>query len=186
MQVEQYKNICNYFLTLEQDLSNTSKFVEHCEDNFKTYSFEFYKIIQLSCAEIDSVLKELCKLWNVDVETKNIKDYAKIIIPNYYQLHNFSTRMIFSSTPLIFVPWKEWTLDRAPLWWRDYQRLKHNHTDNFHLATLENAYLSLSALMITIHMIKLTFSPGELDSYMMLTQKLSIDYICDVTPRKLE
>ena len=184
MQIEQYKNLRNYFLTLEQDLSNTSKFVEHCEDNFKTYSFEFYKIIQLSCAEIDSILKELCKLWDTNSKAQTIKDYAKIIIPNYSQLHRFSTHMIYSSTPLLFFPWKEWTLDSAPLWWRHYQKLKHNHTDNFHLATLENAYLCLSAHMIALDMIKWTFEPTELNFYMTLTQRLSIDYVCSTSPQK--
>lgn len=116
MKIEQYKNLWSYFLTLEQDLHNTSRFVEHCDSNFKTYSFEFYKIIQLSCAEIDSTLKELCRLWKTGGKAERIKDYAQIIIPNYYNLDKFSTHMIFSSTPLTFSPWKDWSINQAPTW----------------------------------------------------------------------
>lgn len=174
MTVEQYKNLWNYFLTLEQDLQNTSKFVEHCEDNFKTYSFEFYKIIQLSCAEIDSSLKELCEFFSPGSKPDRITKYAKIIIPNYPELHRCSTYMSFSGAPLVFLPWKDWTISNSPLWWRDYQKLKHNHTEHFNLATLENAYLSLSALMLISQILKDAFDPNELNFCRIATQRLSI------------
>ena len=50
----------NYFLSIERDLSETSRYIEpYGQEN--AYSFEFYKIIMLSCAEIESAFKKLCK-----------------------------------------------------------------------------------------------------------------------------
>jgi len=184
MTFEQYKNHWNYFLTLEQDMSDTSKFVEHCEANYNTFSFEFFKIIQLSCAEIDSLLKELCKLWEPNSKAKCIKNYAKIIIPKYTKLNEFSTMMNYSGLPLLFCPWQHWTCEASPNWWRDYQHLKHNHTKNFDLATMKNAYYCLSALLIVLNMIRWTFPINEIDFFPNITQRLSINYVCQVAPPK--
>jgi len=181
MTTEQYINHRNYFLTLEKDLGETTKYVEHCYDNYKTYSFEFFKIIQLSCAEIDSLLKDLCKCWNPDTKASNITQYANIIIPEYSKIEDYSTVMNFSSPPLSFLPWKDWSPEKAPTWWRQYQSLKHNHTENFKYATLENAYLCLSALFIILHMLRNTFKVGELH-FLPCTQRMSIGYILKVTP----
>ena len=47
MDEKQLKNMWNYFLSLEQDLSNTSRFVEP-QGQENVYSFEFAKILILA------------------------------------------------------------------------------------------------------------------------------------------
>ena len=41
---DELTNMWNYFLTLEQDISNTSRFVEPSTQE-NVFSFEFYKIL---------------------------------------------------------------------------------------------------------------------------------------------
>lgn len=51
-----------YYLAIEEDLANCSRYVEFGEQNYTTYSTEFAKIIVLASAEIDTILRELCEL----------------------------------------------------------------------------------------------------------------------------
>ena len=51
--------IWNYYLTLEADISNTSRYIEpRGQEN--VHSFEFAKILILACTELESVFKLLC------------------------------------------------------------------------------------------------------------------------------
>jgi hypothetical protein len=43
-------------------------------------------------------------------------------------------------------PWQEWTTGVNPGWWKDHNAIKHARHDNFHLANLEQAVVSMSAL----------------------------------------
>lgn len=60
MTEDEFDNTWCYFRIIESDLQNTSRFVEVCENNLKTYSSEFAKIIMITCSEIDSLCKMLC------------------------------------------------------------------------------------------------------------------------------
>ena len=61
-----------YFLSLESDLEDCSKYVEFTSTNYKTYSIEFAKIILLASAEFDTVAKELCKIINPNINLNGI------------------------------------------------------------------------------------------------------------------
>ena len=51
----------DYFLSLEEDLLRSVRFVEPVEDNFGTYSTEFAGVILGAASEVDVVLKLLCR-----------------------------------------------------------------------------------------------------------------------------
>lgn len=56
---KELSGIWNYYLSLEKDLDNTSRFIEpRGQEN--VFSFEFAKLLVLSCTELESVLKLLC------------------------------------------------------------------------------------------------------------------------------
>ena len=56
----------SYYLSIERMLEDTRRFVATSDENKNTYSDEFAKIILLSCSEIDSILKIICKLKGVE------------------------------------------------------------------------------------------------------------------------
>lgn len=56
---ETMNEIWNYYLSLEKDLDNTSRYIEP-KGQENVFSFEFAKPLVLSCTELESVLKLLC------------------------------------------------------------------------------------------------------------------------------
>ena len=50
----------SYYMSLEDDLIETSRYVEICEDNFDTYSTRFTRLMLSAASEVDVVAKILC------------------------------------------------------------------------------------------------------------------------------
>lgn len=144
---EYNKDVWAYYLNLENDFCNTLNYVEFSEDNYNTYSKEFAKQLLSICSEIDVVFKILCELIAPDEKRNNICDYAKILC-DFDGLT--SSQVIYSYTKSTYSPFKDWTVDNSPTWWRDYNALKHrrNDSDNFKNGNLKNVFDSLAALYI--------------------------------------
>ena len=53
------RGMWNYFLMLESDLDNTSRYIEPSKQE-DVYSFEFAKLLILACTEVESVFKAIC------------------------------------------------------------------------------------------------------------------------------
>ncbi len=52
-------------------------------DRKRYFLFEYYKIISLSCAEVETVLKLICKTIDEEKNPRNIKEYAEILLAKY-------------------------------------------------------------------------------------------------------
>ena len=73
--------IWNYYLSLEKDLDNTSRSIEP-KGQENVFSFEFAKLLVLSCTELESVLKLLC--YECSGENKgDIGKYKETVLTNY-------------------------------------------------------------------------------------------------------
>ena len=48
----------NYFLAIESDFENISRYIEFSESNNKTFSIELARIIMSSSQEIDGIMKK--------------------------------------------------------------------------------------------------------------------------------
>lgn len=145
MDEKQLKNMWNYFLSLEQDLSNTSRFVDP-QGQEDVYSFEFAKIIILGCTEVESAFKVLCK----EIDGNNYGDigqYKSVILtkfPNITEAEVYIPRWNRS-----FKPFEEWK--SGPLsWWSDYGVIKHSRDSHFSNASYKNAAFTLSALYVIL------------------------------------
>ncbi|MBO1257076.1 hypothetical protein J3L16_15435 [Alteromonas sp. 5E99-2] len=149
-----------YFLSLEKDFVQTHHFVEVTTANYATYSVEYSKILQLSCAEIDSVLRNLCTILEPQCDFPNnesrsgrIGDYKKIINKHCPEFINAEVTLTHGFN---CVPWEKWSKNKPPKWWSSYNLVKHYRHSNFHEANLENVIYSLSALMIaTLYLYRL-------------------------------
>lgn len=158
----------SYYLSIEKMFINTIQFVSPSKENEKTYSDEFTKIILLSCSEIDSILKLLCKLNKINLKEKefNMKNYSKMLEkdktiknesygPQYVSTINES---FLAVTPFENI---NSNIKYAGLdWWEDYQYLKHNRMENAKKGNLKNALCSVSA-----HYILMTKLMDYLDEY---------------------
>lgn len=152
----------NYYLSIEKMLKDTEKYVAISYENKDTYSIEFTKIILLACAEIDSILKIICKLkqnikkdtrYKMEVyasvleEFKDLKEEAYTIFPNTF----------IDERVLAVAPFK--SMDKNKLygglpWWEAYQKLKHNRLENAINGNLFNALSSIAAYYILIGILK--------------------------------
>jgi len=147
-----------YFLSLEKDLINLRGFIEIHPDNYKTYSLELSKILQLACAEIDSVCRLLCKEIDSssvfhdsddkDSKKGNIAEYKRIFLNKYPKIGESEVCIPGLEDPI--KPWIDWKTQYSPSWWRDHNKVKHYRHDCFKFANLENTLFSMSALMIMI------------------------------------
>ena len=140
-----FNGVWNYYLSLESDLANTSRYIEPAGQE-ETHSFEFAKIIILACTEIESVMKAICfELTNS--EKGNMGEYKETILTKFPKI--VQAQVTVSRLGRDIVPFDGW--DSGPLpWWDAYTAVKHKRGTEFEKASYHNAVLSLSALYILI------------------------------------
>lgn len=158
MDRDRFEIYWGYYLSIEKMLAETRQYVSPSSANRSTYSDEFTKIILLSCAEIDSILKCLCEIENIDSASRHYSmvDYAKLLNRNsrindigYTPFYNSS----LTEKPLIAFPFIDLDENKpyANLkWWENYQKIKHDRIENVELGNLENAVFSLVAHYIVV------------------------------------
>lgn len=139
--------IWNYYLMIEEDFVETLKYVEPCEDNYKTYSKKYNSLLLSICSEIDVICKVLCKNIDSSLSYNNITAYRKLL-KNYNNFPNQSCT--FNRMDKKIIPWLTWNNDKNPQWWKDYNKLKHNRLadDNDTKGNFFNVLCSLAAYYI--------------------------------------
>ena len=139
--------IWNYYLTLEADISNTSRYIEpRGQEN--VHSFEFAKILILACTELESVFKLLCIEITGTQPEGNIGEYTRIILDRYP--HIVDATVSVKRWGKCINPFQGWKKGGTLPWWSAYQEVKHNRKDHFSDASYSNTVYALAALYISI------------------------------------
>ena len=142
---EKLQGIWYYYLSLENDLENTSRYVEPSGQE-NVYSFEFAKIIILSCTEIESVMKSIC--YELTGEEKgNMGEYKETILCRFPRI--ISAVVTVNRLGKQIVPFDGWDSGRLS-WWDAYCAVKHNRESSFSDASYNNAVMALSALYVLV------------------------------------
>jgi len=173
----------SYYLSIEKMMKNTSQYVCPSKNNRYTYSDEFMKIILLSCSEIDSILKVICKENNVLLDDKkyNMSVYSKVLLEqDDIKGWAFSPECSTSSRGggIICFPFKDLNTDKpygGLSWWKDYQKLKHNRLDNAEVGNLENAVYAITAHFILLRILMESLSEKSGRDYVI--EKYWSDYL---------
>lgn len=146
MTTEELTNIWDYYLVLEEDLLATMRYVE--PEQLDVFSFEYMKIIILSCCEAETALKILCKsISGKPCKNPNMNNYRDIVLGKYPKIINAT--LTAARAKLNMSPFENWNLTN-PFWWQDYQLIKHNRSQSFSKATLRNAIYSLAGLQLIV------------------------------------
>ena len=146
MTKEELNEIWNYYLTLEDDISGTSRYIEpRGQEN--AYSFEFAKILILACTELESVFKFLCVEITGEQPEGNIGKYKEIILGKYPRIGDAVVTVRRWGVDI--QPFQEWTSGKLS-WWGAYQVVKHSRGEYFSGASYKNAVYALAALYIAI------------------------------------
>lgn len=140
-------NYWNYYLSLEDDIAGTSKYVEP-RGQETVYSIEFAKILVLASIEVESVLKQLA-FEIKGSEVSGIKNYINVILNEWPDLPTAS--VYISRTDKTVKPFDGLSLTSDKLdWWNSYGEIKHGRGYTFEKANYSNAIMALSALYILI------------------------------------
>ena len=138
----------NYFLSLERDLENLTRYIEFTVDNYDTYSTELTQILLSASSEIDVLMKQLCNSIDPSVSVNNINDYKNLIM---VQLADFADEEVFIERyALSFKPFEEWKTGVNPAWWTSYNKVKHERNTHYKEANLENTLKAISGLLLTV------------------------------------
>lgn len=136
----------NYYLAIERDFENLSRYIEFTESNNSTFSIELARIIMVSTQEVDVILKKLCKLINSESNPENINHYKEIITNS---IPDFSNEIVqIQRFGMTSSPWSKWNSEAHPLWWTANNKIKHQRTEHFEKANLKNAFNALGGLLI--------------------------------------
>jgi len=136
----------SYYFSLEDDLMETNRYVEICEDNFDTYSTQFTRLLLAAASEVDVVAKMLCKQIDPHGKPKNIDDYRRVIVPAFPAI--LAIQMGIEWNPLRIKPWESWARSTPtnPDWWCAYNGVKHERNANFKDGNLRNALAAIASL----------------------------------------
>ncbi len=137
-----------YFLTLEEDIERTTRFVEPNPANYATYSLEFVRLILSICSEVEVVCKVLCERIKPARKVKNMNNYREVITRKYPKLH--TSEISVDRFGLTFKPWEEWGTPINPAWWQEHQDVKHRRHKHFALANLRRCLEAAAGLFCLV------------------------------------
>jgi len=150
-----------YYKDLERQFENFLEYVPYIEGNKKTYSFRLASLILSIGAHIDSAFKEMAKY--PDFADKYPKLLSKVLkgkarIGDYYALAQHyrlpERKITFKCLPerITLTPFKDYKKKgervATPNWWRVYNKVKHEFSDNFQKATLRNTRDALAGAFL--------------------------------------
>lgn len=164
----------NYFLAIEKDLEELSRYIEFDDQNLDTYSIELTHILFSASSEVDVVMKQLCDLIDPKKKVENINDYRHFI--STHAKGYIDEEVIIHRYGLTFQPWAKWNKGTNPDWWRSYNNVKHERHKHYSEANLRNALNAVGALLLTVtYYYKYAFSieSGKEISFIVTTRKLT-------------
>lgn len=151
------KHHWNYFLAIEKDLENLSRYIEFASANLNTYSIELTHLLLSASSEVDVIMKQLCELTDIASPRENINQYRTIIQTHLTSLIN--EEISIDRFGLTYKPWEKWNANQNPDWWRSYNNVKHQRNNFFSEANLQNTINAVGALLITVvYYYKVAFS----------------------------
>jgi hypothetical protein len=142
------KHHWNYFLAIEKDLENVSRYIEFCENNLPTYSITLTHILLSASSEVDVIMKQLCSLVDKTTTTDNIDQYRSVIKKNLMSF--IEEEISIERFGLNFKPWENWSNEINPKWCCSYNKVKHQRNNYFQEANLQNTLNAVGGLLISV------------------------------------
>ena len=138
----------NYFLTIEDELIETIKYVELNMENKNTFSIKYTKIILEASSEVEVLLNQISKRYGLTKKRSNWGDYFQIVNKNLKTL--ITDGMVLEQYGIIVKPFIDWKKEEELEWHKAYNSLKHDRGKHYKKANMENALDSVSALFTTV------------------------------------
>ena len=149
MGIEQHRIFShwNYFISIEEDISKLSRWIEPSEKNFDCYSLEIARLLMTTSAEVDVLAKLICKKINHKSKAEGILQYQKELVSEFPNIYR--AKVIAPRFGLELTPWHNWQVEKSPpIWWQANNKVKHQRSEHFNKATLKNLLNSVAALLL--------------------------------------
>ena len=117
------KNYLSHYSLLETDFVSTFNFVSVEEDNYKTYSNIYLKLLLAVDSEIDIMKKFVAKLYNPSFNENKGNVNAEIL---RYFPDIRTIEIKYRDNEKIYQPWN---FQGEPEWWTVYNEIKHNRLE---------------------------------------------------------
>jgi hypothetical protein len=141
----------NYFVALERDLSEVSRYVEFCTDNLQVFSIELAHLLLSASSEVDVMAKCLCKLVVPQARPGSVDEYRNVLMGAVQNNAITDLSKLNVKVPrygMSFTPWENWAANKTPDWWRSYNNVKHERNLHFDEATLQHTLNAVGALFV--------------------------------------
>ena len=148
-------------MDLERQFIDFTKYVPYLDGNENVYSFRLVNLILAIGAHVDSVFKEMFRCSDFSTKypdiLKKIND-GKATITDYREIEKeyyiSKRKVVFKRLPereTIF-PFQQFGT-KSPDWWSAYNKIKHEFSQNFKMATLKTARdaLACAFLLNVVH-----------------------------------
>lgn len=164
-----FKSYWKYFLELEESLIEVQRYINFEKNNWKVYSNEFIKLLEVIGAEVDVIAKEIVLYKKTHL--KKVEGIAKWGYEIQQLIPDIDSIKLCFNNENIIVPWNNWEHEKYinkkgidsyrlkkgkenPEWWISYNKVKHARTTikngkyNYERANLENIVNALGGLYI--------------------------------------
>lgn len=142
-----------YAEVLNEQLGNTTRFVEPNKDNYNTYSLEFTSIILAAGSEVEVVCRLICEMIDSGNDYTSQKSRIKMkkiletILEKFPDIYKAKQYVLYQHEAIY--PFQELKKGVQLLsWWDSYNNIKHRRYDCFSESTLINAINIVAALII--------------------------------------
>jgi hypothetical protein len=137
----------DYFLALESNLDNLSRYIDFHECNYAVYSIELGHLLLAACSETEVLLKQICTAFAPATKRRNIKDFQTIMLT--YVPDIAQTKVELARHDLVLFPWKD-VSTKIPAWWDGYNKVKHYRDKHYAEGNLKNTIECMAALYSTL------------------------------------
>lgn len=130
------------------DFEHLFEYVEPHTDNENVFSHRIYELFLRTCTEVESCCKGI--LIANGHAAKNMDDYKKVEQATH--LSGYTVQYSnWLPTSYATQPFAKWATNESLPWYKAYNDLKHNRSQNFKLASLKNLLDAISGLLCIIH-----------------------------------
>jgi hypothetical protein len=134
-----------YFLALDEDFGQLSRFIEPCRENLDSYSLEMARMLMAATQECDVVLKELCRI-SGNSDCKNEHEYREYLNDLFPSISGIKISCPYFQ--LEFIPFSSWESNSTPNWWSANNKVKHHRNQHYSQACLKNVMEAISGLLV--------------------------------------
>lgn len=149
---------------IDSEFKRTYWFVEPTQENAETYSLAFRNLHQSICQQIESFFKYLLKkhnMWPQDKDDVSFDDYFPLLgVLGLRDMIVETKSWTLLDSEFVLKPFEHWTQSKAPEWWSDHNKVKHNFAEHFPKANLRVTMESLGALYILLSHPNVSMAPS--------------------------